>query len=150
MKNTMEIDGYRAIIQFDPDIDMFRGEFIGLNGGADFYAPDVAGLRKEGALSLKVFPRDVPGGRRRTPTVVLGQIQSAYLARVARERGGSRRRGGKKPQSSGSPARLARSCCERQVTPCPPTQCPPRAAGGGTDPERPPHKKRPPVRVNPR
>lgn len=38
MKNTMEIDGYKAIIQFDPDIDMFRGEFIGLNGGADFHA----------------------------------------------------------------------------------------------------------------
>ena len=51
----MEIDGYRAIIQYDPEIDMFRGEFIGLNGGADFYAKDIAGLRKEGALSLKVF-----------------------------------------------------------------------------------------------
>ena len=55
MKNTMEIDGYSAVIQFDPDIEMFRGEFIGLNGGADFYAPDVAGLRREGATSLKVF-----------------------------------------------------------------------------------------------
>ncbi len=55
MKNTMEIDGYKAVIQFDPDIDMFRGEFVGLNGGADFYALDVAGLRKEGAVSLKVF-----------------------------------------------------------------------------------------------
>ena len=51
----MEIDGYRALIQFDPDIAMFRGEFIGLNGGADFYAADVDGLRKEGAASLKVF-----------------------------------------------------------------------------------------------
>ena len=51
----MEIDGYKAIIQFDPGIDMFRGEFIGLNGGADFYARDVAGLRKEGAVSLRVF-----------------------------------------------------------------------------------------------
>ena len=55
MRNTMEIDGYKAVIQFDPDIDMFRGEFIDLNGGADFYAPDVSGLRKEGAASLKVF-----------------------------------------------------------------------------------------------
>ena len=56
MKNTMEIDGYTAIIQFDPDIDMFRGEFVGLKGGgADFHASDVAGLRKEGAVSLKVF-----------------------------------------------------------------------------------------------
>ena len=55
MKNTMEIEGYRAIIHFDPDIDMFRGEFVGLNGGADFFAPDVAGLRKDGATSLRVF-----------------------------------------------------------------------------------------------
>ena len=56
MKNTMEIDGYTAIIQFDPDIDMFRGEFVGLKGGgADFHARDVDGLRKEGAVSLKVF-----------------------------------------------------------------------------------------------
>lgn len=38
--------------QFDPDTNMFRGEFIGLNGEADFYAPDVAGLRQEGAASL--------------------------------------------------------------------------------------------------
>ena len=51
----MEIDGYRAVIEFDPDIDMFRGEFLDLNGGADFYAKDVAGLRREGAISLKVF-----------------------------------------------------------------------------------------------
>ena len=55
MRNTMEIEGHRAVIQFDPDIDMFRGEFIGLNGGADFYARDIAGLRREGAASLKVF-----------------------------------------------------------------------------------------------
>ena len=47
MRNTMEIDGYRAIVQYDPEIDMFRGEFVGLNGGADFYAKDIAGLKKE-------------------------------------------------------------------------------------------------------
>ena len=51
----MEIGGYRAVIRFDPDIDMFRGEFVGLNGGADFYASDIAGLRREGAASLKVY-----------------------------------------------------------------------------------------------
>ncbi len=55
MMNLMEIEGYRAIIQYDPEIEMFRGEFIGLNGGADFYAKDIDGLRKEGAISLKVF-----------------------------------------------------------------------------------------------
>ena len=55
MKNMMEIDGYRAVIQFDPDIDMFRGAFVGLNGGADFYARDIASLKAEGETSLKVF-----------------------------------------------------------------------------------------------
>ena len=55
MMNIMEIDGYRAVIQYDPDIEMFRGEFVGLNGGADFYAKDIDSLRKEGEISLKVF-----------------------------------------------------------------------------------------------
>ena len=50
-----EIEGYQAVIHFNPGIDMFRGEFVGLNGGADFCAPDVAGLRKEGTASLRVF-----------------------------------------------------------------------------------------------
>ena len=55
MMNIMEINGYRAVVQYDPEIEMFRGEFIGLNGGADFYAKDIEGLRKEGETSLKVF-----------------------------------------------------------------------------------------------
>lgn len=55
MMNLMTINGVKAIIQYDPDIQMFRGEFVGLNGGADFYATDVAGLQREGEISLKVF-----------------------------------------------------------------------------------------------
>ncbi len=53
--NVMEINGVKAVIAFDPDINMFRGEFVGLNGGADFYATDIEGLRREGEISLKVF-----------------------------------------------------------------------------------------------
>ena len=53
--NTMEINGYQAVIMYDPEIDMFRGEFVGINGGADFYATTVEGLRTEGELSLKTF-----------------------------------------------------------------------------------------------
>ncbi len=34
----MTINGVKAVISYDSDIDLFRGEFIGLNGGADFYA----------------------------------------------------------------------------------------------------------------
>ncbi len=53
--NTMTIKGYQAVIAFDPDLQMFRGEFVGLNGGADFYAADVEGLRHQGETSLRVF-----------------------------------------------------------------------------------------------
>ena len=55
MINQMSINGYIAVITYDSDIDLFRGEFIGLNGGADFYASDVKNLRLEGELSLTAF-----------------------------------------------------------------------------------------------
>jgi len=51
----MMINEHRAVIKYDPDIEMFRGEFINLSGGADFYASDVDGLKKQGELSLKVY-----------------------------------------------------------------------------------------------
>lgn len=55
MNNIMIINGHRAVIQYDPDIEMLRGEFVGLNGGADFYADNLADLHKEGEKSLEVF-----------------------------------------------------------------------------------------------
>lgn len=56
MKNVLEFPGgYCAVITFDPELEMFRGEFVDLNGGADFYAPDLEGLTREGALSLRIF-----------------------------------------------------------------------------------------------
>jgi len=51
----MTINGYEALIAYDPEIKMFRGEFIGINGAADFYASTVDDLRKEGESSLKAF-----------------------------------------------------------------------------------------------
>ncbi|WP_165008729.1 type II toxin-antitoxin system HicB family antitoxin [Neisseria yangbaofengii] len=55
MNNIMIINGRKAVIQYDPETEMLRGEFIGLNGGADFYADNVADLHKEGAVSLQTF-----------------------------------------------------------------------------------------------
>jgi predicted HicB family RNase H-like nuclease len=55
MRNIIVIDGVKAVITYDPDIGMFRGEFLGLNGSADFYATDVEGLKREGSISLRVF-----------------------------------------------------------------------------------------------
>lgn len=55
MTNLMDFDGYKAVISYDPEIEMFRGEFVGLNGGADFYANNVRELYKEGRQSLQEF-----------------------------------------------------------------------------------------------
>ena len=55
MNNVMEINGYKAVIQFDPEMNMFRGEFLNLNETADFYAQTISRLRQEGAISLRVF-----------------------------------------------------------------------------------------------
>ena len=51
----MKFGDYAAVISYDPEIQMFRGEFVGLNGGADFYADSIENLRQEGATSLRVF-----------------------------------------------------------------------------------------------
>ncbi len=53
--NMMEVDGYKAKIEYDPDLDQFRGEILGLNGSADFYGKNPVNLRKEFKNSLKVF-----------------------------------------------------------------------------------------------
>ena len=53
--NMMEFDGYKAKIEYDSDLDQFRGEILGLNGSADFYGNNPAMLRKEFKKSLKVF-----------------------------------------------------------------------------------------------
>jgi predicted HicB family RNase H-like nuclease len=55
MKNVIEIDGHKAVVSLDPEIGMFRGEFLGLAGGADFYAENVEVLFAEGRKSLQVF-----------------------------------------------------------------------------------------------
>ena len=55
MKNILEIDGYKAVIMYDPETEKFRGEFIGLAGGADFYGTTIDELKTEGKKSLKVF-----------------------------------------------------------------------------------------------
>ncbi|CAH1660525.1 putative HicB family RNase H-like nuclease [Chelatococcus asaccharovorans] len=55
MKNVIEIDGHKAVVSFDPDIQMFRGEFLDLTGGADFYADNVKDLEAEGRRSLETF-----------------------------------------------------------------------------------------------
>ena len=46
MNNIFTVNGYDAVVSYDPEINQFRGYFVGLNGGADFYATDIAVLKK--------------------------------------------------------------------------------------------------------
>ena len=45
--NIMMLDKYSAKIEYDPELDLFRGEILGLNGGADFYGKNPKELRRE-------------------------------------------------------------------------------------------------------
>ena len=53
--NLMTVDGHSARIEHDPDLDIFRGEILGLTGGADFYGKTPEELRREFRKSLEVF-----------------------------------------------------------------------------------------------
>ncbi|MCB1935144.1 MAG: type II toxin-antitoxin system HicB family antitoxin [Nitrosomonas sp.] len=53
--NIMEHESYKAKIEYDPEIDMFRGEILGLNGSADFYGKSPTELRREFKKSLQVY-----------------------------------------------------------------------------------------------
>mgnify|MGYP000152368144 CR=1 FL=1 len=51
----MDIDGFKATVTFDPEISMFRGEFLGIGGGGDFYAALEEELERQGRLSLRIY-----------------------------------------------------------------------------------------------
>ena len=53
--NMMTLDGYNAKIEYDAELDLFRGEILGLTGGADFYGKNPKELRAEFKKSLQVF-----------------------------------------------------------------------------------------------
>ena len=53
--SVMTLDGYHAKIEYDAELDLFRGEILGLNGGADFYGKNPKELRTEFKKSLQVF-----------------------------------------------------------------------------------------------
>ena len=53
--NVMTVDGYHAKIEYDEELDLFRGEILGLSGGADFYGKNPKELRTEFKRSLHVF-----------------------------------------------------------------------------------------------
>jgi len=55
MENLITINNHTAVIVFDPETEMFRGEFLNLNGFADFYATNIQELLREGEVSINIF-----------------------------------------------------------------------------------------------
>jgi predicted HicB family RNase H-like nuclease len=53
--NIMTVNGYQAKIEYDEELDLFRGEILGLSGGADFYGKNPKALRTEFKKSLQIF-----------------------------------------------------------------------------------------------
>lgn len=53
--SLMYLDDFQAKIEYDAELDMFRGEILGLTGGADFYGRTPDELREEFRRSLDVF-----------------------------------------------------------------------------------------------
>ncbi|WP_372004936.1 type II toxin-antitoxin system HicB family antitoxin [Tistrella mobilis] len=55
LSDRLEIDGETATVTLDPETRMLRGAFVGLSGGADFYATNIPDLIEEGRRSLAVY-----------------------------------------------------------------------------------------------
>jgi len=53
--NLMNVDGYHAKIDYDEKTDQFRGEILGLSGGADFYgsSPEAGLIQSPSQASLR-------------------------------------------------------------------------------------------------
>ena len=56
--NSMEIAGQPAVITYVPELNAFRGKFLGLSGYCDFVSDSIQGLQKEGELSLREYLED--------------------------------------------------------------------------------------------
>lgn len=56
--NAMVITGQPAIISYIPELNAFRGKFLGLSGYCDFVADSIDGLRQQGEISLQEYLAD--------------------------------------------------------------------------------------------
>lgn len=53
--NSMEIAGHPAVINYVPELNAFRGKFLGLSGHCDFVSDSIQGLQEEGEISLNDY-----------------------------------------------------------------------------------------------
>ncbi len=53
--NLMTFEGYTAKIEYDDELELFRGEILGLSGYADFFGKSAKELKTEFKKSLAVY-----------------------------------------------------------------------------------------------
>ena len=75
--NLMTVDGYHARIEYNEETDQFRGEILGLSGGADFYGASPDELRREFKKSLEIFFEVCKEKGNRATQTVFRQVQSS-------------------------------------------------------------------------
>jgi len=92
MNNVIEIDGEKAVIAVDPEIQMLRGEFVGLNGGADFHAESVRDLIEEGRKSLAYLEMCRERASNRAGSFPAGSMSASIPATMPRRSSQRQRR----------------------------------------------------------
>lgn len=55
MSQVMSHNGYQAVVAFDADLEMFRGEVVNTAAHIDFYADTVKGLKREFEASVNEY-----------------------------------------------------------------------------------------------
>lgn len=55
--SIMIVDGYQARIEYDPDLDQFRGEILGLNGGIAIRGSSTCASRPSFMSGWLLLPR---------------------------------------------------------------------------------------------
>lgn len=57
--NSMEIAGQPAVITYVPELNAFRGKFLGLSGYCDFVSDSIQGLQKKESFPCESILRIV-------------------------------------------------------------------------------------------
>ena len=86
--NSMEIAGQPAVITYVPELNAFRGKFLGLSGYCDFVSDSIQGLQKEGELSLREYLEDCKAAGERLNNAAAQQQVSVntYIIETLNER----------------------------------------------------------------
>lgn len=80
--NIIDISGRPAIISYEPDINAFKGIFVGLPGYCEFTSDSIQGLKEEGEIALQRYISDrSKAAARKTPSAAPKNKLRGYILR---------------------------------------------------------------------